>query len=105
MTAGQLWPQWQKRLRAYAAMLGGAAVVLFACLGMSLRQHSQEIAIVIAPEVVVRAGPFQESQSVFTAHDGAEFSILDRKDEWLQVSDGARRSGWLKQNVVVLFRR
>jgi hypothetical protein len=103
MTAGELWPQGQRRLRAYAAMTGGAAVLLFACLGLSFRQHSQETAIVIMPEVVVRAGPFQESQSVFTAHDGAEFSILDRKDEWLQVSDGARRSGWLKREQVRLW--
>jgi hypothetical protein len=105
MTAGQWRPQWQRRLRAYAAMVGGAAVVLFACLGMTLQQHSRETAIVIAPEVVVRAGPFEESQSAFTAHDGAEFQILDRKDEWFQVSDGARRSGWLKREQVAVWPR
>jgi tetratricopeptide (TPR) repeat protein len=103
MTAGQWRPQWQQRLRVYAAMMGGAAVVLFACLGMTLRQQSRETVIIIAPEVVVRAGPFQESQSAFTAHDGAEFQILDRKDEWLQVSDGARRSGWLKREQVAVW--
>jgi len=103
MTAGQWRSQWQRRLRAYAAMVGGAAVVLFACLGMAWQQHSKETAIVIAPEAVVRAGPFEESQSAFTAHDGAEFAILDRKDDWLQVSDGARRTGWLKRNAVSLF--
>ena len=103
MTAGQWQPQWQRRLRVYAAAAGGAAVVLFACLSLTLQQQSRETAIVITSEVVVRAGPFQESQSAFTVHDGAEFRILDGKDEWLQVSDGAHRSGWLKREQVAVW--
>jgi len=52
-------------------------------------------------EVPIRSGPFDESPSSFTANDGAELRLLDRKDDWLQVTDGARRIGWLKRDAVI----
>jgi hypothetical protein len=39
---------------------------------------------------------------MFTVHDGAELQVLDRKDDWLQVSVGTGRIGWLKQDRVLL---
>ena len=38
-------------------------------------------------------------------HDGAELRVLDRKDDWLQVSDGARRIGWVKRSEVATVNR
>jgi len=103
-TVVQFRPQWQRPLRVYSATLTGAAVVIFACLAFVLYDYfTTKTATVTAPEVVVRSGPFEESQSAFTANDGAAFTILDRKDDWLQVSDGARRIGWLKREQVAVW--
>jgi len=54
-------------------------------------------------DVTVHSGPFAESQNAFTARDGAELEILDHKDDWLQVSDGTQRIGWLKREQVVVM--
>ena len=51
--------------------------------------------MVIAAEATARSGPFDEAQSAFTARDGAELSVLDRHDDWVQVADGAGKIGWL----------
>jgi len=75
--------------------LGGGATAAFA--GNPIR-HT---VIVTARETPVRNSPFDESPAVFTANDGAELRVVDHKDDWLQVTDGAKRFGWLKQTAVV----
>ena len=60
-------------------------------------------AVVTAREATVRYGPFDEAQKLDTLRDGAEVNVLDRKDNWLQVSDRSRRTGWLQlKDVQVL---
>jgi hypothetical protein len=44
-----------------------------------------------------------QSQSAFTAHDGAEMLVLSRDGDWLEVSDAARHIGWLQQKDVALM--
>jgi tetratricopeptide (TPR) repeat protein len=102
LAAMQLRPGSSRALRSYAAAFGGAAVVLCACLGLALANHTTaQIATIVAREVTVRAGPLDDSPGAFTAYDGAELRVLDRKDNWLQVTDGTRRPGWLRTNEVV----
>jgi tetratricopeptide (TPR) repeat protein len=99
--------QWRPALRAalrgYALGLTAAALLL---CGLTAAAYYQtriiRTAIVITSEAVVRFGPFAESQSAFTAHDGAELQVLDRKDEWLEVTAGPRRSGWLRRDQVLM---
>ena len=80
-----------------------AALTIFAAsvLGLQAASHfSKFTAVVTAAEVTARSGPFAEAQSAFTAHDGAELSVLDRHDEWIQVADGAGKTGWLDRKQV-----
>jgi hypothetical protein len=42
---------------------------------------------------------------MFVAHDGAEFRVIDRKDDWYQVEDGAGRIGWVRLGDVLLSSR
>jgi len=77
--------------------------LLLACLALAWTGHTlHKTAIVTAKEATVRNGPFDESPSAFTAHDGAELRVLDRKDDWLQVTDGTRRAGWVKRDAVLV---
>ena len=52
-------------------------------------------AIVTADNVIVRSGPFDDAQSAFTVRDGAELSVLDRRDSWIQVVNRSGKTGWL----------
>jgi hypothetical protein len=80
------------------------SVWLLGCLGMSVDQQLMEkSSIVIVPEAVVRRGPMVESQSAFTAHDGAELSVLGRDGDWLQVNSASHQIGWLPQEDVELM--
>jgi uncharacterized protein YgiM (DUF1202 family) len=64
---------------------------------------SKSIAVVVTQEAVARSGPFDEAQSAFTVHDGAELAVVDWKNEWLQVTDGSGRIGWLPQKQVEIL--
>jgi len=59
--------------------------------------------VVTVSEATSRSGPFDDAQSDFTTHDGAELSVLARHDDWVQVASGAGKTGWLpvKQVAVV----
>jgi tetratricopeptide (TPR) repeat protein len=101
LTARQISPAFGKSSGGVAGVLAAAAIWLLICLGLSIDQRLLEkTSIVLVPEAVVRRGPLEESQSAFTAHDGAEMMVLGRDGDWLQVSGAARQIGWLQQKDV-----
>ncbi len=103
LAAAQWRSAWKRNFRKLWASLGVVAAALCACLGAALHdQRSSLVAIVIAPDAVVRRGPLDDSQNVFAVHDGAEMRVLDRKDDWLQVTTDPRRIGWIRRNQVLL---
>ena len=103
LAIGQLKPSLKGGLRKLAWVAGLATVLVGVCFGFALREQlAGDKAIVVVQDLTVRSGPFDEAQSSFTVHDGAEFQVLDRKDDWFQVSDGAGRVGWLKRDNVIL---
>lgn len=57
-------------------------------------------AVVIVPEAPVRPGPLAESKAAFTLRDGTEVTVLDAKDEWLQVRDAGQRAGWVRRDAL-----
>lgn len=103
LTLRQWRPGWKQDLRTYTLLL--AAVALMLCAGFGgafyLDRCSPE-AIVIAREAAVRQGPLDEAPTAFTARDGSELKVLDRKDEWLQVTADSRRIGWVHRDQVLL---
>ena len=118
LTAGCLWmlllllalAQWRPSLKSPLRRLGLALMlgtgVLSSCLGAAWRQnHALRAAVVVVPDAVVRHGPLDESQTAFTAHDGAELLILDQKEDWVQVAAGPRQVGWLRQGQVLELHR
>jgi tetratricopeptide (TPR) repeat protein len=98
-------PALRPALRPYVLSLAILAGLLCACVAATLREiRFTRTAIVIAREVAVRYGPLAESPTAFTVHDGAELRVLDQKDEWLQVSAGTRRVGWLHRDQALVSR-
>jgi len=102
LTVLQWRPSLRPMLRVYTIVLGMAVALVCSLLLVTWREHrSAQAAVVISKEANVRQGPLDESQSTFTLHDGAEVLVLDRKDDWLQISTDPRRIGWVKQDQVV----
>ena len=90
-------------LRAYVYSVATIAVLLCACVAFAFSgARLTRTAIVVAREAPVRYGPLAEAPLAFTVHDGAELRVLDQKDEWLQVSAGPRRTGWLRRDQTLL---
>jgi len=105
LTARQLRPALVRSLKSWTLIAGLIAVLLIGCCGMAFAStFTTRTAIMIVPEAAVRSGPFEESPNAFTARDGAELRVLDQKGEWLQVTAGARRVGWVKSEAVVTRR-
>jgi tetratricopeptide (TPR) repeat protein len=92
-----LVPKLKTATRVFAALTICSATVL----GVQAANHfSSSTAVVIADNATARSGPFDDAQSTFGVRDGAELCILDRRDGWVQVANGAGKSGWLPAKQV-----
>lgn len=104
LAAVQLKPKLAPSLRNFTIAAAVATVFFGAGLSLALAtQNGASFAIVTVRDVTVHNGPFDESPGAFTAKDGAELRVLDHKDNWLQVTDDHRWTGWLKRNEVTLL--
>ena len=98
----QIRPPLATALRNWTLLAGAVALTLCVTVALAYLQNpARNSVIVAARETTVRNGPFDESPSTFTVNDGAELRLLDRKDDWLQVTDGTRRIGWVKRDAVI----
>lgn len=100
----QIRPALKTGLRGLTRAAVAAVAVCCACTGVDAALHfSRQSAVVVVPEASARSGPFDEAQSSFTVHDGAELSVLDRHGDWVQTTDGAGRIGWLQRKQVEIL--
>ncbi len=101
----RLWkPALRKSLRTYTASTGVIAGLLALCLAaVCWEQVHYPRAVVIVREAVVRYGPLEESQAAFTARDGAELTVRDKKGGWLWVTDPSGRLGWVRREQVFIL--
>ena len=99
--AMQIRPALKNILRGPARVVAAAAVFFCACLGAATSIHfSKSIAVVVLPDAVTRSGPFDDALNAFAVHDGAELAVLDRRNGWVEVTDGAGRIGWIQDGQV-----
>ena len=102
MIASRLRPAIHESIKRYMVAAGTLLIlVLVGCAWMISARSLLPSAVAIAPEVVVRFGPLEESQSYYAVQDGAELTVVDRKDDWLQVKDAADRIGWIHRDQVI----
>ena len=94
-------PKWNKSFSRMLLLLGAVAGTSGVCLVSAVRTERTPSSVVIAPEAVVRRGPFGESQSAFSLRDGAEVTVLDQNTDWVQIQDGSQRTGWLPQRQLL----
>lgn len=105
MIATRLKPAWKTSLRGAKLATGLTALLTCGALGLVLQRRLDERTVIVTERnTVARYGPFAESQSAFTAADGAELRLTDEKDDWFQVSDNAKSIGWIKTNAAVVLK-
>ena len=94
--ARQIRPALVPKLRGLTRLAVVLTVFSATILGLQAASHfNGETAVVTTAEATARSGPFDDAQTTFTVHDGAELTVLDRHDYWLQVKNGAGQTGWL----------
>ena len=100
----QIRPALVPKLQTATRILVVLTIFSVTVLGLQAANHfSRGTAVVTVAEATARSGPFDDAQSAFTARDGAELPVLDRRDGWVQVANGAGKTGWLStQQSVVL---
>ncbi len=97
----QVRPALKPALRGFTLATGGATVVLALCLVCALTVNAPgSIVVVTAQTATIHNSPYEESPQAFTANDGAELRVVDQNYDWLQVTDGNKRVGWVKQSNV-----
>jgi tetratricopeptide (TPR) repeat protein len=100
----QIQPAWVPKLKSATRILVALTLFSGTVLGVQVANHfTRQTAVVIAAETTARSGPFDEAQSAFTLHDGAELSVLDRHGDWVQVASGAGKTGWLPVKQVAIL--
>jgi tetratricopeptide (TPR) repeat protein len=104
LAACQIRPALGPKLRNATRWAVVLTIFSGAVLGLQAAQHFSKLTAVVATaEATARSGPFDEAQSAFTAHDGAELSVLDQHDNWIQVADGSGKIGWLPAKQVEIL--
>jgi tetratricopeptide (TPR) repeat protein len=104
LALGQWRQTLQPRLRNYLISAGALVLLLGGCLAIRVNHDILVTsAIVVVGEADVRNGPLDESQSIFKVRDGVELDVIDKKDGWLQVVDSSERTGWLRQDQVMVL--
>jgi tetratricopeptide (TPR) repeat protein len=104
LVARQIRPALVPRLKTATRIFAVLTILSASVLGLQAANHfSNAAAIVVAENVTARSGPFDDAQKAFTANDGAELSVLDRRDGWVQVADGTGKSGWLQTKQVEIL--
>lgn len=79
-------------------LIGGVAVLFLGSLVVeSTVQASQQAGVVIAPQVIARTGDGQSYEPAFSdpLHAGAEFVLLDARNDWNHVELPDGRQCWI----------
>ena len=99
--ARQIRPALTVRLKTVTWIFSGLALISGLVLaGQAAAHFLTASAICVADNVAARTGPFEDAQSIFTARDGAELSVLGRREGWVQVADAAGKIGWMPAKQV-----
>ena len=101
LAARQIRPALAPRLRGATRLAVALTLCSGAVLALQAANHFDvSVAVVTSAETIARSGPFEDAQSAFTAHDGAELRVLGHHDDWVQVAGGTGQTGWLPARQV-----
>ena len=101
LAARQIRPALAPKLRSVTRMAVTLTICSGAVLAVQAANHfNSAIAVVTTADATARVGPFDDAQTAFKLHDGAELKVLDRHDNWAEIADGSGKTGWLSQKQI-----
>lgn len=104
LAAKQIRPALAPKLRGVTFIFISLTILFGAATGLQAAEHfSKQSAVIISNDAIAKSGPFDDAQNAFPVHDGAELSVLDCHDNWIQVTDGAGKIGWLQLKQVEIL--
>jgi tetratricopeptide (TPR) repeat protein len=104
LSAKQIRPALAAKLKSATWIFAALTIFSGTILGVQAAgRFSRQTAVVISAAATARSGPFDDAQNAFMTRDGAELSVLDRRDDWVQVADGSGKTGWLSVKQVEIL--
>jgi tetratricopeptide (TPR) repeat protein len=101
----QLKPEMKTRLARLQRLLLMATLITVGGLGIRLYfDRFIDSALVVVKDAPVKYGPLDESRVFYTLQDGAEITVIDRQDQWVQIRDHQQRTGWVHSDQVMTVR-
>ena len=95
----------KKRLFFVTSMLSFLLLIgssVFAIKEYSFQQNSIS-AIVFAQEVEIKNAPTQNSENIFTLHEGTKVNILESVDNWRKIRIADGKVGWILTDNIKLL--
>jgi len=80
------------------------AIILLFLTGTLLTIHTfskKEIGVITSPEASVFSTIGVDSIKLFTLHEGSEVVVVDKKDNWILVTLGENRKGWIPSDKII----
>ena len=104
LAAKQIRPALATKLKSATWIFAALTIFSGTILGVQAANHfTKQTAVVVSANTTARSGPFDDAQSAFTARVGAELSVLDRHGDWIQVTNGSGKIGWLRTAQVEIL--
>lgn len=88
---------------AYLTLVGSGSLVLSLLCALLIFLPRGRYAIVTGPDSVVRAGPVHRSEIVSAPSAGAGYLVREVRGDWVQVTRGGEREGWIEREGVELI--
>ena len=97
----------QSRLPARLAIAGlvATAILAFSAAYDWNRFDRTTHGVIVANDVIARKGNNQSYQPAFTKplEDGAEFTVLEQRGDWLLIRLPGNQEGWIKRETAVIY--
>jgi tetratricopeptide (TPR) repeat protein len=101
LAARQIRPALAPKLRNVTRLAIVLLIFSASLLGLRAANHfNSSVAVVTTTGANALRGPYDDAQNVFTPRDGEELSVLDRHDDWVEVTDQTGKIGWLSRKQV-----
>lgn len=97
--------RWSKFRTIAAAFVVGSTLFGVTCLLDYRDQYASLHGVVVSQSVVARKGNGDGFDSAFSGElpEGSEFTVIDRKRDWLQIEVEGLGRGWLREESVLIY--
>lgn len=91
--------------RRPAMLIGGLVLLVIFLIGLGAVIYwrgatDRNLAVVVVPETIVRAGPGDEYREIVAVHDGLEVRIIEHRSDWVLIQIPGGLGGWIERSAL-----